>query len=91
MPDGARTAVAGALATAKRVQREVTAALDRVAAAGAGAWEGAAAEASAGRMRRLAAEAAVLLDGCVRACEQAWSHPAGPAALASTRPSRANR
>ncbi|EIV93254.1 hypothetical protein FraQA3DRAFT_2940, partial [Frankia sp. QA3] len=77
IPDGARTTAAGALAAVVRTRHEVTAALDRVAAAGPGAWDGRAAQLWAGRMRRLAAEATALLDRCVLLCEQAWSSPAG--------------
>ncbi|SNQ51261.1 conserved hypothetical protein [Frankia canadensis] len=80
IPDGAGTTVSGALAVARRAQREVAAALERVVAAGVGAWEGSAAELSAGLLRRLAAEATELLDSGVRACEQARAHPSGAAA-----------
>ncbi|WP_163551827.1 hypothetical protein [Candidatus Frankia alpina] len=82
IPDETRATAAGALATVARTRREVTAALDRVAAAGAGAWDGRAAQLWAGRMRHLAAEATALLDRCLLVCEQARS---GPSA-ASTAP-----
>ncbi|MCK9895466.1 hypothetical protein [Frankia sp. AgB32] len=68
-----REAVVNALAAARRVQTDVTLALEGLAAAGSGAWEGAAAEVAAGRLRRLAADAAAVLDGCVRRCAAAAS------------------
>ncbi|KQC39151.1 hypothetical protein [Frankia sp. ACN1ag] len=73
--DGARTTAAGAVA---RTRRDIMTALDRVAAAGAGAWDGRAAQQWAGRVRHLAAEATALLDRCLLVCEQASSGPAGP-------------
>ncbi|WP_261554079.1 hypothetical protein [Frankia tisae] len=77
IPDEARTTAAGALGAVARTRREVTAALDRVAATGAGAWDGRAAQLWADQMRRLAAEATALLDRCLLVCEQARSGPAG--------------
>ncbi len=73
--DGARTTAAGAVA---RTRRDIMTALDRVVAAGAGAWDGRAAQQWAGRVRHLAAEATALLDRCLLVCEQASSGPAGP-------------
>ncbi|WP_261575572.1 hypothetical protein [Frankia gtarii] len=77
IPDEARTTAPGALAAVARTRREVTAALDRVTAAGTGAWDGRAAQLWAGRMRRLAAEATALLDHCLLVCEQARSGSTG--------------
>ncbi|MCM3884252.1 hypothetical protein [Frankia sp. R82] len=69
--DPAPVATADALLVARRVQAEVEQALERVSAAGAAAWESAAAEQAAEQLRRLAAQAATVLDSCVRLCEQA--------------------
>ncbi len=85
MSDLPRGAVTSALAAARRVQTDVTVALERVAVAGSGAWEGAAAEVSAGRLRRLAAEATALLESCVLRCS-----PASPA-LSPPAPARVAR
>jgi len=75
--DGASAGVASALAATRRARHEVAAALERVLAAGAGAWEGTAAELSAGRLRRLAAEALDVLDDAIQVCERAPGHPLG--------------
>ncbi|WP_041939057.1 MULTISPECIES: hypothetical protein [Frankia] len=81
--DGAGTTAAAAVA---RTRRDVTTALDRVTAAGAGAWDGRAAQQWASRIRRLAAEATALLDRCLLLCEQACSSPAGPSAAPGAPP-----
>ncbi len=86
IPDEARTTAAGALAAVARARREVVAALERVAAAGADAWDGRAAQVWAGRMRRLATEATALLDRCLLECEQARWGPAGASQAASPPP-----
>ncbi|WP_236701436.1 hypothetical protein [Frankia casuarinae] len=84
VPEGRRATVAVALTQARRARLDVAAALERISAVGAEAWEGRQAEVWQRRMRRLAAEAAMALDRCVQACETALQvretafAPAGP-------------
>ncbi len=88
IPDEARATATGARAAVTHARREVLAALDRVTAAGAGAWDGQAAQLWADRMRHLAAETTFLLDRALLVCEQACSSPAGLSTVPGA-PSRA--